>query len=113
MKMENNKYNKIYKDKLAESGILYQKYFVPFKEFLRYHKEDYYDIKISIEKANEIYRKKLAQLNAIIFTLDLLYSSNPSYDMKTRELFGWSIELIRSRILYSLEQQLKDFVKED
>lgn len=111
--MQNNRYDKIYKDKLAESGVLYQKYFVPLKEFLRYHKEDYYDIKLSIEKANEIYRKKLAQLNAIIFTLDLLYSSNPSYDMKTRELFGWSIELIRSRILYALEQQLKDFVKED
>ena len=101
------------KDKIAEKGILYQKYFVPIKEFLRYKKEDFYDIKISLEKANNVYSKKLAQLNAIIFVLDLLYSSNPYYDLKARELFGWSIELIRTRIMYFLEQQLKDFSKED
>ena len=100
------------KDKLAEKGILYQKYYESMKLYLRYNSNDFNDIKISFEKANQVYHRKISQLNAIIFILDLLFSSNEYYSPQARELFGWSIQLIESRIKYYLEQQLKELTKE-
>ena len=106
--MVDKKLDKITKDKMAENGILYKKYYGELQKYLRFNNIDYQDIKISFSNAIKIYHRKLAQLNAIVFTLNMLYSSNPYYDMKARELFGWSIDLIQTRLTYSLENQLKE-----
>ena len=104
--------SRIEKDKLAEKGVLYEKYFEHIKTFLRFKRDDYYDMQKGISEATKIYHKKLLQLNSIIWLLNLLYSENIYYDLKTREYFGYQIELIDRRCKDYLEYLLKDFTKE-
>lgn len=104
--------SRLEKDKLAEKGVLYEKYFEHIKAFLRFKRDDYYDMQRGISEATKIYHKKLLQLNSMIWLLNLLYSENTYYDLKTREYFGYQIELIERRCKEYLEYLLKDFTKE-
>ena len=104
--------NKIEKDKLAKNGWLYQKHIDSIKQFLRFNKYDYDDMKISLEKAHIIYQKKLAQLNAMTFLMDLFYASNTYYYLTAREMFGWQIQLIDKECRDYLEYLINQITKE-
>ena len=42
--------SRLEKDKLAEKGVLYEKYFEHIKAFLRFKRDDYYDMQRGISE---------------------------------------------------------------
>lgn len=102
------------RDELAKKCFIYDKYFEMLKKYVRFKADELKDINTGYKKAIEIYKNKLYQINAICYVLRMIYSDNNYYDLASRDLFSWSIELIGSGLRDYLEYEYKDlFIGDD
>ena len=106
-----NNLSKRDRDELAKKCFIYDKYFDMLKRYIRFKSVELEDINTGFRKAIDIYRYKLAQVNAICYVLRIIYSDNLFYDLASRDLFAWSIDLIGSGLRDYLEYEYKDLFK--
>lgn len=98
------------KNQLAEKCFIYNLHYAAMREFLRFSNENYLDVASGAYQPAFIYSFKFRQLNAMIWLLERIYI-NPNQDENTNELYGWCIDLLRSRLEYFLQYQLENLIQ--